>query len=64
MVIHWESKHKPDGIKRVRGKTCSNSDTPAEEEGREEVALQCADKDHRLCGVVSIVASEKQQATY
>lgn len=41
-----------DGVKRVRGDTSTSGDGPAEQEGGEEVALERADQDDRLDGVV------------
>jgi hypothetical protein len=38
-----------DGVERVRGETSTNRDTPAEQEGREERALESANEYDRLC---------------
>ena len=50
--------HIPNGIQRIRGKTSTNGNTPAEKEGGKEGALERANKDHGLEGVVDTEARE------
>lgn len=48
MEIMKQGNHVPDGVERVRRKASTNGDTPAEEEGGEEGALEGADENDGL----------------
>lgn len=55
MVTHFTRSHHhtpTDSIKRVRADTSTSGDGPAEQEGGQEVALESANKENRLEGVV------------
>lgn len=55
MATHFTRSHHhtpTDGIKRVRADTGTSCDSPAEQEGRQEVTLESTDKENRLEGVV------------
>ena len=45
-------RYPPDSIERIRSKTSTNGDTPAEEEGCKEGSLESTNKDDGLKGVV------------
>ena len=55
MVTHFARSHHhtpTDSIERVRADTSTSGDSPAEQEGGQEVTLESADKENRLEGVV------------
>ena len=38
--------HIPNGIQRIRSKTCTNGNTPTKHEGRKERALESTDENN------------------
>ena len=49
--------HIPNGIQRIRSKTCTNGNTPTKHEGRKERALESTDKYNRLCTTSQLVVT-------
>ena len=47
----------PNSIERIRSKTSTNSNTPTEEEGREEASLEGTDENNGLERIVDTKAS-------
>ncbi len=55
MVTHFTRSHHhtpTDSIERVRADTSTSGNSPAEQEGSQEVTLESTDKKYRLKGVV------------
>lgn len=55
MVIHFTRSHHhtpTDSVERVRADTSTSGDSPAEQEGGQEVTLENTNEENRLEGVV------------